>query len=577
MHRLCLILIYTLLFSQSHQTTFERSAGLETCHPENVLAYYQSLSKSFPSVKINKVGEGDSGKPIYTVIVSSDGISSAEHLNNRAVVFINNGIHSGEACGIDASQMLARDLAKKMQNGEYKNIVAVIVPVFNVGGHTNFSPYNRVNQNGPVNMGFRANAKNYNLNRDFLKAETQNMRAFYTAYHTWKPHVFIDNHSTNGADYQYNLTYLINETDDVTPSLKTYITTQFQPFIERSMEEKNDPISPYVNLRERDNIYGGINYFYASGRYSTGYASFFNAISILVETHMLKPYKLRVNSNLEFMWSVLEKTQKDYKTIILTKQNADNEIKDQKTFGISWKLNDTKKQMISFLGYEFTQAYDKYSNKDWVKYNPTKPKTYTIPYYKTFAPQKVISTPKAYIIPHAWKELIPLLRANGVTVQKVSHANLHEKHLDIEEYVFSDVTWKNMPWEGHFLPEKVEYTTRKKTITAKPNDFIVFLNQPANKYLIETLEPYATDSFFRWGKFNTIFTQIEYFSPYLFVDKVEQIFKEDPKLKQAFNQKVKTDKAFASNPYERLNFIYKGSKYFEKSYKVYPIKRVINL
>ena len=571
MRLVLLIIIISLTFSQAHKTHFEKTNGLESSHPDDVISYYQNLSKSFKQINIAKIGEGDSGRPIYNVIVSNDGITSPKKLNGRAVIFVLNGIHSGEACGIDATQMLVRDLALQMKSGKYENTVFITIPVFNVGGHANFHPYNRVNQNGPKEMGFRANSKNLNLNRDFMKAETANLHAFKSSFHLWNPHVFIDNHSTNGADYQYNLTYMINETDDTIEPMKNYVRNTFLPHLESEMKKQNDPISPYVNLKKNGDISKGLNYYMLTGRFSTMYASFFNAVSVLVETHMLKPFKTRVESNNRFMWTILKKTDKDFKEVIAINEKSDSAIKAKSNYGISWKRDNTQSETIDFLGFEYSKVLDPISNMAWVKYDSSKPKTIKLPHYKTFKPRKTVVFPKSYIIPRTWKNIATKLKHSGVRVTEVTE----NKVVSIEEYKFTKLEWRSRPFEGEFLPKSFKYDTIKKKMMLKKGDFIVPMNQSSNRFIIEALAPDAADSFFRWGMFNSVFTQIEYFSPYLFVDKVEQIFKENPQLKEDFYTKLKSDTAFAKNSYGRLNYIYKRSNYAEKDYMVYPIKRLV--
>lgn len=570
--RICLFfLIIFLSFSQHLNTYFEQTNGLESSHPDEVITYYQKLAKTYETIKIAQIGEGDSGIPIYNIIVSSDGITSAKNINGRAVVFVLNGIHSGEACGIDATQILVRDLAKKMESGEYKNTVFVTIPIFNVGGHTNFHPYNRLNQNGPKEMGFRANSKNLNLNRDFMKAETKNLHAFKTSFHHWNPHVFIDNHSTNGADYQYNLTYMINETDDTVKPMKEYVSNTFLPHLESEMEKQNDPISPYVNLKKYGKLSEGLNYFLLTGRFSTTYASYFNAVSVLVETHMLKPFKTRVESNTRFMWTILNKMNTDFKEVIAIKEKSDAYIQQRKNYGVAWKRDNKNFETIDFLGFEYKNVHDLISNMAWVKYDPSKPKLMKIPYYKTFNAETNVSFPKSYIIPKTWKNIAEKLKQSGVIVTEVSEP----KVVSIEEFKFKNLVWNSRPFEGAFLPKSFKYDTEAKKMMLKKGDFIVHMNQKSNRFIIEALVPEAADSFFRWGMFNSIFTQIEYFSPYLFVDKIDKIFKENPRLKENFYKKVESDTAFAKNSYQRLNYIYKRSNYAEKDYMVYPIKRLI--
>ena len=320
-----LLLALTCLTCQENNnntfiTHFEKTEGLETPEYHDVINYYKELSNVYSEISVFEMGETDAGLPLHLVVYNTDGKTQLNSIKNSTKnrVLINNGIHPGESDGIDASMLLLRDIVQNDSlKKQYQNTIISVIPVYNIGGSLNRNSHTRANQNGPTEYGFRGNTRNYDLNRDFVKQDTKNAAAFAEIFHTLDPDIFIDNHVSNGADYQYAITHLFTQHNKLGGALGDFIETEMRPGLEQSMLQKKIPITPYVN------VWGGTpkqgwSQFYDSPRYSTGYTTLFNTFGMMVETHMLKPYKIRVEQTYELLLSMLdfaEDRSEDIKTI----------------------------------------------------------------------------------------------------------------------------------------------------------------------------------------------------------------------------------------------------------------------
>ncbi|MBT8237776.1 MAG: M14 family metallopeptidase, partial [Croceitalea sp.] len=296
------------------KTVFETSNGQQTATYEEVIEFYLKLAKNTPEINVQTIGETDSGKPLHLVTYNADGIFNFQKLGaDKLVVLINNGIHPGESDGIDATMLLFRDLASNFLKGP-KNIVVVTIPVYNVGGMLDRNSWTRANQNGPKAYGFRGNAQNYDLNRDFIKSDTKNASTFSTIFHLTQPDLFIDNHVSNGANYQYTLTHLFTQHNKLGGSLGTYLNEEMMPGLTEELGKANWDITPYVNVFNRPPE-TGFDQFLDHPRYSTGYTTLWNTLGMMVETHMLKPYKQRVLGTYQVLSSMLNIAARDRKKI----------------------------------------------------------------------------------------------------------------------------------------------------------------------------------------------------------------------------------------------------------------------
>lgn len=274
------------------QTPFEKGNGNQTATYQEVISFYENLATTYSTIEMEEIGITDSGLPLHLISFSKSSINWSSVNEDKIKILVNNGIHPGESDGIDATMMLMRDLATgKLEAPE--NLIFSAIAIYNVGGSLNRNSHTRTNQNGPEAYGFRGNARNYDLNRDFIKADSRNAQSFYQIYHKVNPDIFIDNHVSNGADYQYTLTHLFTQHDKLGKAAGNYLYSDLQKELEQRMLKRNHAMTPYVN------VYGvspenGFSQFMDHPRYSTGYTTLWNTLGFMIETHMLKPYKDRV-------------------------------------------------------------------------------------------------------------------------------------------------------------------------------------------------------------------------------------------------------------------------------------------
>jgi len=548
---------------------FEKDNNNSATYSE-AIAYYKVLDKS-PLIQMNEVGNTDSGHPLHEVIVTNDGVFDRESIqtNGKVTLLINNGIHPGEPCGVDASMIFARDLINNKSN-LLEHATVVIIPLYNIGGSLNRGSSSRANQNGPAAYGFRGNAKNLDLNRDFIKCDSKNARAFATIYNKWTPQVFVDNHTSNGADYQYVMTLIATQKDKMHPALAEFMTETMLPELYSSMENKEYEMVPYV-YSMKDIPDKGIMGFMDLGRYSSGYAAMHHAISFMPETHMLKDYRGRVESTYAFMESMLEHISKHHKTIIENQERAFAESKIEENWVLAYELDKEQSDSIPFKGYEAKYKPSGIHGEDRLYYDQNEPYEKQIKLYNTYKPVFSIEKPASYIIPQAYSDVVSLLKLNGVEINRLENDVVKS----VEVYYIEDYSSTARPYEGHYLHHSVELRTERQDIQYFKGDYIVNTDQSEARYIIETLEPQAPDSYFAWNFFDGILMQKEHYSTYVWEDLAMEILEKDEALRATFEQKKKENEAFAGSSREQLDYIYRHSSYYEPTFMRYPIGRIL--
>lgn len=566
-----LLLLSLASNSQNLSTRFERSGGKETPTYFEIIDWWQKLDQQSGKVKMLTMGMTDAGYPLHLVVVSNNGDYNFEHIrkNNKRIILINNGIHPGEPDGIDASMLLVRDIV----SNKYKiadNIVLAFIPVYNIGGCLNRSNNYRVDQNGPEEFGFRGNSQNLDLNRDFIKCDSKDARAFTEIFHLTDPDVFVDNHVSNGADYQHVMTLLTTQHNKLGGVMGDYLEKEFEPALYSSMKNKGYDMIPYVNSFG-DKPENGWPEYWDGPRYASGYAALWHTFSFVPETHMLKSYDKRVMATYELMKSFIEFTSANSARIKDLRDMTKNSIKTQADFPISWSLDRSKFKEVLYKGFESGRKPSEVSGLPRLYYDRNKPFEKTIPIFNYFPVKSVVQKPKAYIIPQGWWKVIELLKLNKVHMTQLKKDSL----IEVEVYKIED--YKTLPrqYEMHHLNTDVKTSSSMQKIVFKKGDWYIPLNQVANRFLIETLEPQAEDSYFAWNYFDAVLGQKEGYSAYAFEDIAAAHLQSNPDLRLKLEEKRKTDTLFAKDGRAQLNFVYQNSQWYEPAHMRYPVFRVV--
>jgi len=547
-------------------TPYEKGNKNQSTTYEDCISFYQLLAAKSDKIEMRTMGLTDSGKPLHIIIFSEN--SNFTFNQNKAVLLINNGIHPGEPDGIDATMMLMRDLSNAKIKVP-KNTIVVAIPVYNIDGMLNRNSFSRANQNGPEAYGFRGNGRNYDLNRDFIKSDTRNSRSFQELFHTVNPDVFLDNHVSNGADYQYTFTCIATQHERLGEKLGNFFKNEMYPEMVNDMQKKKIDVIPYVNIHgAKPDL--GYEQFTDTPRYATGYTTLFNTLGFVPETHMLKPYKDRVKTTYEFMVTAINYTDTNWEKIKQVRKANLEDFKAGKQYPLSWVIDSTKVSYMDFKGYEGGYKPSEISGKDRLFYDRNKPFTKKIPFYGNYKPTKFVTIPKYYVVPQSQWQIIELLKLNNIEMTQISQ----NETIEVEIYKIDTYQTGKNAYEGHYGHYNTTVTKNVEKIEFRAGDYKISTNQLGVKYLLETLEPEAVDSYFNWNFFDTILQQKEGYSSYVFEDLAKEFLDKNPKIKAELELKKLNDKAFAENGAAQLDWVYKQSPYYEKAHLHYPVYRI---
>ncbi len=557
-------------FCQELLTRYELSGGTQTASYAEAIDWYNRLDQQSGTIQMTSAGRTDVAHPLHVVYYSGDKRFDVRKWKeqNKVIILINNGIHPGEPDGIDASMMLLRDAALgKIKVPE--QVVLAVIPIFNIGGALNRGSYSRANQNGPEAFGFRGNAQNLDLNRDFIKMDARETQSLVKLFHQLNPDIFIDNHVSNGADYQHVMTLLSGNEQKTGSVLGSYLSRELEPWIYKDMALKGFDLVPYVNHWGHTPD-SGWRQFYDLPRFASGFTALFGTLAFVPETHMLKPYNQRVKATYELMVSFIRFAGENGERIKDIRRQEAEQIAQAKELVIDWQVDTTRFTGIAFKGYEAAYKPSEVSGLPRLYYDKNKPYEKTVRFYNYFLPAATATVPRYYIIRQGWHRVVSRLKMNGVQMSQLRQ----DSTVELTTYRITDYETSRRPYEGHYLHSKVRFKTGRETVRLLKGDYLIPLNQPARRYLVETLEPNAPDAFFAWGFFDAILQQKEYFSDYVFEDEAARLLSQQPSLREKLQARKTADSSFAKDAEAQLDFIYRNSPWYEPSHLLYPVFRI---
>ena len=559
-----------------YPTPFEQGNQNQTTTWAACIAFYEKLAADFANMlHFAQIGTSDAGVPMHAGVVSSDGVFDCAELKRmkRPIFFNNNGIHPGEPEGIDVCMALVRDFCIDPERlAALGQTVYLFIPIYNVDGSLNRQNTSRVNQDGPEQFGFRANSRNLDLNRDFIKCDSLSAQVFNHFFSAWDPDVMVDTHTSNGADYSYTMTLIQTQADKLGGALGTYLRDSMLPAIFQEMTARGWPTCPYVNpvkITPDD----GIEDFLETPRFSTGYAALHHTIGFMPETHMLKPYADRYASMRALVQTVLAFTVTNASLIQALRAQAKAEAAKKSLWPVCWQADYSRQSKFHFKGYKAVQRPSKLGNYQRLAYDRTQPWDADIAYFNYFIPSVEIKTPKAYLIPQAWREVIERLTWNQVELTRLDA----DQTFFAQSYQIVSVKSRTDAYEGHLFHDEVALQRRSEVMHARAGDYVLDLRQPNARYAVETLEPQAHDSFFRWGFFNSILEKKEAFSDYVFEDSALEMLQEDAELNAKFELWKLQFPELLSDQNAVLEFIFAhGSRHHEPEWRRYPVYSVFD-
>ncbi len=574
------------------RTPAEASNYRATPDAADTLQFLERLASAFPrEVRLERFGRSGEGRDLTLVVVSPEGVFDPQtiHSSGKAVLLVQNCIHAGEPDGKDACLALIRDLLVEGRAPELlSNLVLAVIPIYNIDGHERRSAFNRINQRGPEVTGWRANGTNLNLNRDYLKADAPETRAFLAMFHRWLPDLFVDNHVTDGSDFQYDVTFQLDTTPDTFPATAEWIDSRVVPELVRHVNAAGHAAFPsQVFLKDDTDPTRGLRRVENPPRFSTGRMILENRPGLLVEMHMLKDYRTRVTGNHLVLEALLRRLSEDAERLTRLNREADevaSHLGDSATLFPLVVAASGETASVRFRGFEFTRFRSEVSGATAVRYG-TKPLDTTVPIETGVTVAVAIRPPRGYIVPPQWTRVIEVLEVQGLTIRRTTSPWTGT----VERYRLSEMRRPDRPFEGRFpilRSSAVESEFGRfgrceliaETAWYPEQSAVIALDQRLSKVAVHFLEPEAPDSAFRWGFFDSILEQKESGEGYVLEELAREELARDPTLRADFERRVQTDAAFAADSTARLDFFYQRSPW-GRANRVgeYPVGRVRTL
>jgi murein tripeptide amidase MpaA len=562
------------------RTRAERSGYRVTPDYDETVRFCKQIEAGSRWVKFESYGTSGQGRDLPLVIVSRDGAFTPQQAfaTGKPIVLIQNGIHSGEIEGKDACLALLRDVAVlRRRPGLLDHCILLVLPIFSVDAHERKSRYNRINQNGPDEMGWRSSPIGLNLNRDYLKAETPEMRALLARVYTkWWPHLLVDDHTTDGADYRHDITYGFNHGAGAPAALTHWLEESFEGRVIPRLAAMGHVPAPYLTFRKGSDPLSGIDFGDSSPRFSTGYTPLQCRPSILVETHMLKPYETRVRATYDLLVALLEEINARPEELVRAVAEAEGETiargreSDPAHREVTLLTRTTGKSVsFAFKGVATRRDSSDITGSSVPRYGK-EPWDASIPLYRETEAALTVRQPAGYLIPQEWASCRDRLEIHGVRFRRLVQA--WRDTVEVQRIV----AWRDTTlFEGHRPIVVWRVALERRVRSFRPGDLWVPLDQRSAMVAVQLFEAQAPDGLMYWNAFDTIFQQKEYAEDYVMEPIARKMLAADPALAREFQTRLSADTAFAKSPEQRINFFYVRSPWADSEQNAHPVARAL--
>jgi hypothetical protein len=571
---------------QTLTTIAEESGFRHTGRSDEVTRLCGAFAAAWPrAVRSLEFGHSAEGRPMRALIASQ------ADPREVPLLMLQGGIHPGESDGKDAGFIALRELLDgSTAPGVLERIAILFVPAFNVDGHERFGRWNRPNQKGPEETGWRTTAQNLNLNRDYTKADAPEMRAMLELVRAWDPLVVADLHVTDGADFQPDISLQAEPINQGAATLRPAGRELRDALIAKLTRSGSMPLPFYPDLAETDDPSSGFLLSVYSPRFSTGYFPQRNRFTLLVETHSWKDYATRVRVTRNTIVALAELVaEHGTRWRQLTRQaDADStRIGGEEVvldYSSGWResavdrsgdVGATGTRLIDFPGYAYTRELSPISGEAVTVYDPARPQIWRVPYRELVAPALLVRAPRGgYVVPPAWAaDIGARLAVHAITFETVRTPSTGVR---VEAFRASQTRFAVVPFEGRMRMElKGGWQRESHDIAA--GALFVPIAQPGARLLMHLLEPQAPDSFAAWGFFNACFERKEYMEPYVAEQIARNVLAQNPALQEEFNRLLIGDPAFAASPHARLEFFLRHHSSWDSRLNLYPVFRVDEL
>jgi hypothetical protein len=564
------------------QTRAERSGFRQTGTYDETVEWLRRLESASPCVRVLSYGRSGQGRDLLLVVAAKDRAFTPEaaRASGRPIVLVQCGIHSGEIEGKDAMLALLRDVAVNgRQRGLLDRCVLLVMPMFSPDAHERRGRFNRINQNGPEEMGWRATPIGLNLNRDYVKAETPEMRAFLgNVFTKWWPDLFVDTHTTDGVDCRYDLTYMVNHGPGNPAATTRWMKDAFEDRVVPACGRMGHLVGPYLLLRDWSNPFSGIWGGDNPPHLSTGYTPIQARPGILIETHMLKPYEVRVRATYDLVSAILAEVAARPQELRRAVTAAEDEIvaRGRATDPAARRVvldsrTGPDSTLIPFRGYRATWEPSDVTGTPVVHYTSV-PLDTLVPRWGTLLPSLTVTQPVGYLVPQEWTKVVELLDLHGVRYRRFAAAWSDSVEQDrIAE-------WRAAPetHEGHRSLAVTRVEPVRRLRAWRPGDLWVPLDQRSGLVAVNLLETQAPDALARWNFFDTVLEKKEYGETYVVAPLAERMMRDDPALAKRFRDRLASDPEFARDPFARIEFFYRQSPWADPEQDLVPVARALH-
>jgi hypothetical protein len=448
-----------------------------------LMEFWYELDAMSDLVSMQPLTETIMGREMNLIVIAEDPIVNAEDAirSGKTIVFVAPSVHGNEVSPKEAFQLVAKELVAGDLRHVLRDVIVIGTPLTNPDG-------------GEADR--RTNEAGYDMNRDYLKLESQEIHAYVTQVMTeWTPDIHVDGH--HGGSDPYVITYQGTLNPAADAALRAYPYEHIFPRIRAGASAEDYAAFDYSGVRTVNDQRGWGSTSVEPRKHHV-YTGLTNSIGILLETprnsrrilgdgtveeipeeeryyHQIRGGVIALSAILE----VAAERREEIRT--LTTASRMRAIQaghlGEGDVVLEYELVNRGNEPVWMPDEDAPRGYSLQDVPVWLKYEAT----------------RTTERPVGYLLPPAMASVLPLLMDHDIAVYRFRNP----AEIDAEVYYATEVTTDSY-FQGHYL-KSVEVEKEMETISAREGWFWVPTAQSMGNLITYLMEPETDDNLITWG------------------------------------------------------------------------------
>ncbi len=450
---------------------------------EPLMEFWYELDRLSEHVSMQPLTSTLLDRQMMVVTIAEPAITTPQDAirSGKTIVLLAPSVHGGEVSPKEAVQLVAKDLVAGELRSVLDDVIVLVIPLINPDG-------------GEVRR--RTNEAGYDMNRDYVKLESQEIQALVTrVMNEWTPDIHVDGHHGGSAPYVITYQGTLNPAADA--ELRAYPYQHIFPRIREAVRAEDYAAFDYSGTRTEDGVLGWGSTSVEPRKHHV-YTGLTNSIGILLETpnnsrRVMRDGTVREIPQEDRYYHQIRGGVIATSTILRVAAERREEIR---------ALTTASRERAILAGWRggdpivLDYAVGNRGNEPVWMPDPDAPLGYSlrdVPVYLKWEPTRTTTRPVGYLMPPSMAAVVPILQDHDIAVYRFRQPAI----VSAEVYSATRVN-RDEYFQGHYL-KSVDVEKTQEDVEVAAGWYWIPTAQSRANLISYLMEPETDDNLITWG------------------------------------------------------------------------------